>query len=169
MNGETQSIKKRMIWRVLPVLALAALLMECESHIIWNVTESVNGRIGYLTGGTPTKGDYVNFLFTHKLFAGLPGLEEAFDESKQQYRLTKKIICQEGDLLETRGSLHYCNGEWTDTALDKTGSGKSLSLFVWNGQIPEGKAYVLGDSPESFDSRYWGFIEKDKLRKVALF
>jgi len=160
--------RSRFFIRVLPIVLLASVFVHLEKNLIWNITESVNGRLGYLSAGQPSKGDYVHFLFSHDLLAGRQDMEAARDKLTQQFWLTKKLVCVPGDQLKTIARDLYCNGEKIATALQRTGSGKPLAVFLWNGAIPEGKALVLGDSEASFDSRYWGFVDIEKLKKVKL-
>jgi len=160
--------KNSLLIRLIPILIVSALIVHFQQNIIWNITESVNGRIGYITNTKPEKGDYVNFLFTHELLANREDLNDAKDNISNKFRLTKKLTCVPGDRLKTVEKNLYCNGEKVATALDRTGSGKPLQPFQWDGMIPKGKAIVLGETDDSFDSRYWGFIDIEKLNKVVL-
>jgi type IV secretory pathway protease TraF len=61
--------------------------------------------------------------------------------------LAKDIHTQD-DLAELSASL-----------VKMTGSGKSIKQFYYEGTVPKNQAVVWGSNLESFDSRYWGFIE----------
>jgi len=144
--------------RAIPAIIIAFLLTGLLDRVVWNITESVDHRIGFISSDAPVKGDYVNFEFSHPLV--LDG---------EEVRLTKKYICGFGDVIQTKGRDLYCNGEKLATALEYTESGKHLDVFNWNGPIPVGAVFVLGDANESFDSRYWGFVDSKKLNKVNTF
>ena len=40
---------------------------------------------------------------------------------------------------------------------------KSIAEFNKDEIIPDGKYYVIGTHPYSLDSRYWGYLDKDKI------
>ncbi|NYT27847.1 MAG: S26 family signal peptidase [Candidatus Thiodubiliella endoseptemdiera] len=50
----------------------------------------------------------------------------------------------------------------------KTGSGKTIKQFYYDDIVPQNKAILWGSNIESFDSRYWGFIDYNKLNKMKL-
>ena len=52
-------------------------------------------------------------------------------------------------------------------ALLKDGEGKSLKPYVFNGVIPNNKYFVSGIHPKSWDSRYFGFIDKNRIIATA--
>lgn len=147
---------KRIALALMIISPLAWLYDSVHDRLIWNVTDSATHRLGLLSSNVAEKGDYVNFDFQHPLV--LDG---------KPVRLTKKWVCGSGDVITTQGRDIYCNGEYLGTALDRTGSGKRLELLDMNGPIPEKNALVMGDTIDSFDSRYWGLIEVAKFTKVV--
>lgn len=81
-----------------------------------------------------------------------------------QYRnvnMIKKVSCDEGDsfLVNDKREL-YCNGEYIATAKEKLISLPNQKPFQWNGLIPKGKFLPMGEHKDSFDGRYYGFIDK---------
>ncbi len=58
---------------------------------------------------------------------------------------------------------YFCGKEYLGRAKDRTFEGAQLSRFEYVGVVPQGKIFVVGDSKDSFDSRYWGFLDKDKI------
>jgi len=38
---------------------------------------------------------------------------------------------------------------------------------VFNGKVPEGTLFVSGQHRDSFDSRYWGFLDRKKVEAIA--
>lgn len=145
---------------LLMIFLLAGLYSHVAKSLIWNLTDSVKPTVMVRADGLATTGDYVTFFLTH------PYLKEG----TKAYRLTKFFQCGPNDILETRGDTLYCNNEVVAKTLEYTQTGKPLKPFQWSGPIPEGKAFLLGDDPESFDSRYWGFMDIDRLERLdALF
>ncbi|MNF08598.1 Peptidase S26 [compost metagenome] len=45
-------------------------------------------------------------------------------------------------------------------------NGKSLPEFTYTGTVPEGQAFAVGDTANSYDSRYWGFIRMSDTEKL---
>ena len=79
----------------------------------------------------------------------------------------KIIKCVPGDYLRVFDKKYYCNKKYIATALDKDSQGKKIDNFKFNGIIPKGKYFVIGTHPRSFDSRYWGFVDKNKIIAIA--
>jgi conjugal transfer pilin signal peptidase TrbI len=124
-------------------------------HITSSATASVNYRLFWIEGGPGKKGDYVNFEKQHPLLKdGTPK------------KLTKRIVCMEGELLTFDGRRHTCGDAVLGSVLDRTHEGKPLDAFVWNGPVPAGKVFVEGDHERSFDSRYFGFVDRSATTRL---
>ncbi|EAL3751808.1 S26 family signal peptidase, partial [Campylobacter coli] len=41
--------------------------------------------------------------------------------------------------------------------------------FIFNGVIPKDKFFVMGTHPRSFDSRYWGFVDRKDIKGVSIW
>jgi len=83
------------------------------------------------------------------------------------YYLLKKVGCKEGDRLSTIGLNYYCNESFLGQAREFDSSMKRVDHFTFNGIIPKGYFFMLGTHPKSYDSRYFGFVQKDKLERGA--
>lgn len=90
---------------------------------------------------------------------------------KEGTRFVKRFIGCPGDVLQVRERDFYVNGRLVGTARETDSHGIPVSHFTWNGKIPEGHYFVMGDSPRSYDSRYWGFVKKEWIagRAYPLF
>ncbi len=143
--------------RFMGAVLMAGAVACVQPWLVWNLTDSVDAKLMLRTQSPAQKGDYVLFSLTHPYLNG----------GRQAYRLTKRWRCGAGDRLLTRGAAFYCNGERVALALERTASGKPLVPFQWNGPIPAGQAFVLGEDPQSFDSRYWGFVSVDQLERLV--
>jgi type IV secretory pathway protease TraF len=74
----------------------------------------------------------------------------------------KEVVClPEDDLLvnNDEAPTYFCNGIMIGRAKKRTPSGKTLDPFRYNGKIPAGKYFVFGTHENSYDSRYYGFID----------
>jgi conjugal transfer pilin signal peptidase TrbI len=103
----------------------------------------------------PVKGDYVMFEISHPIIGPRPT------------KLTKQLVCDAGDLLQLRGDAFWCNGVRLGGFITRTWDDKPLTPFAYDGQIPEGQAFVMGSHPRSLDSRYLGLVDKAHLVRLA--
>ena len=72
----------------------------------------------------------------------------------------KRFVGCPGDELRTEGEKFYLNGERIAVASRHDSKGEAVESFRFDGVIPAGSYFVLGDGERSYDSRYWGFIRK---------
>lgn len=113
----------------------------------------------YRAGTSDLKvGDYVEFI---------PPVENKYTEGKI---LVKMVACGPGDRLtvrpSTRGGVYdyFCNGSYLCTSLARSVAGEPVRSFVYNGVIPHNKYFVMGTHPRSYDSRYFGFVDKNLIK-----
>ena len=84
--------------------------------------------------------------------------------------LSKKLGCIPGDILKTIGLEYYCNNYPMGKAIEFDSSKRPMKRqFIYNGVIPPDSYFVLGDHPNSFDSRYYGFIKKKDFTGVSIW
>lgn len=94
------------------------------------------------------KGDYILFEFAPDVY------------------YAKRIACMPGQSLQKLEGMWFCGSRKIHDAVEVThspSSGKQLQQFEYYGIIPDGKYFVVGDYQNSFDSRYWGFVDADKV------
>lgn len=87
----------------------------------------------------------------------------------QYSNFAKYVRCEGGDKLSVRGLEYFCNDELIGTAKTKDKNGKSVTPFVYEGLIPEGQYFVMGTHERSYDSRYWGFVDKNLIQGVSVW
>lgn len=79
----------------------------------------------------------------------------------------KRVGCAPGETLSTGNDYYYCDGKYLGRAKKKSLDGDPLPPFVFNGKIPPGMFFAVGDHPDSFDSRYIGLISRSRIEEVA--
>jgi len=150
--------RDRRLWLFLTALSLTGYWL-C-SRLVFAISPSLSHRVFVLdrSGRQPRKGDYVIFRFASPLF-----------ENGKPQRLIKEVACVSGDILsiDVSNRFFYCNGKFLGMAKVITLKGAILPMFVFNGKVPEGTLFVSGQHRDSFDSRYWGFLDRKKVEAIA--
>lgn len=83
---------------------------------------------------------------------------------KKSEDMMKLVGCNEGDLLTVDAEKKfYCNGEYLVRAKDFSLKGEPLQHFAFNGKIPKRAMFVIGEHKDSYDSRYFGFVDKSRI------
>lgn len=79
----------------------------------------------------------------------------------------KKIGCREGQNLSIKENKYFCDNELIGIAKEKDMNGVKLEKFEFNGIVPKDKYFVIGTHEYSFDSKYFGFIDKSQILRKA--
>lgn len=150
------TLKNRLI-RQATLIAAVLTGFYISNHIMYSSTTSIKYKFFWLTSTAPGKDDYATFKYPESDYLIKRNVNEPF---------TKRVGCIASDTLEIRNSIYYCNGKYLGIQLKVDSVGNELPLFSFNGTIPEGKAFMVGDNPRSGDSRYFGLIDVNKAKKV---
>ena len=147
------------LWLAITVLLVAGTLIPYKISV--TLTPSLKHRVYWLIRNPDkvVRGDYV--LFRHKELSARMGMKKSED-------VMKILGCNERDLLTVDAEKKfYCNGEYLVRAKDISLKGEPLQHFVFNGTIPKGVMFVMGQHKDSFDSRYFGFVDKSRILAKA--
>lgn len=102
------------------------------------------------------RGDIVRFPFKS-------AVTDAVANGQPVY-LLKKVGCIQGQVLTVNKDKEYfCDGRWLGRAKDHNMKGEPVQNFVWNGMVPPGEFFALADHKDSYDSRYYGFVELGRV------
>ena len=82
-------------------------------------------------------------------------------------KFIKRVGCSSGEILRFESDSYYCNGKYIGHAKRQSLTGGALTPFVFNGEVPVDMIFAIGDHPDSFDSRYVGFISRVRVEEVA--
>lgn len=143
---------------VLIIIGLEAAMVLLGISIGINPTESQPYRIFLILKKKPFgREDLVAFRF--------PGSEYYAEGSL----FVKEVQGIPGDRLEIRdGRTVWLNGRFLDTVRAADSQGKEVKPFSFNGLIPEGHYFLYSPAPNSYDSRYYGLIGKERIVGKAI-
>lgn len=133
------------------------------SHVGVVFTDSVKATVVWRTTGIPQKGDYAMYTLDVRPYKYLKSDLVKGDS----IIVTKRVVCTAGDTLIEKDRHFLCNGEHVAVAKTTSTQGKPLTPFAWNGPIPAGKVFLLGEHLDSFDSRYWGFADQSATQRAV--
>ena len=147
------------LWLALTALLSAGTLLPYKFSV--TLTPSLKHRVYWLVRNPErvVRGDYV--LFRHRELTSRMGMKKSED-------VLKIVGCNEGELLTVDGQKRfYCNGDYLVRAKDVSLKGEPLQHFAFNGPVPAGFMFVMGQHRDSYDSRYIGFVEKSRIKAKA--
>jgi len=113
----------------------------------------------FLVLKSPEKGDIIVFKYP--------------EDPKKDF--IKRVIATEGDVLEERDKMIYINGK----KVEEPYAYHSDSIIRHGGNdprdnfgpiiVPKNKVFAMGDNrDQSYDSRYWGFVDLKAIKGEAL-
>ncbi len=141
------------------VLTLALTVgLLLPRHFTVTLTPSLSHRIFFLSAVDKNKirrGDYLLFR------------KESPWNIEAPENMVKEVGCVGGDRLRVINNEYFCNGFFLGKALSVDSDGKRLDTFLFNGKIPEGSLFMIGDHPRSYDSKYYGFINWEDVKFKA--
>ena len=118
----------------------------------------------YLKLRDPARGDVIVFEF--------PG-----DSDKPYFErrdFIKRVIGLPGDVVEVKAKKVYINGEPFTLPAEKHKDDDTIPAvasprdFTGPIKVPADSYFVMGDNRDySFDSRFWGFVDKSKIKGMA--
>lgn len=119
----------------------------------WVLTDSVPHYLLIKSDKEIGKGDYVSYHLTNYL-----------DDMKKIW-VTKQAACMPGDHLFVQGRNYFCNNEFLGQSKELSLKGQPLEAFIYDGVIPDNRVFLMTDHQDGFDSRYWGLVPLDALKR----
>ncbi len=114
---------------------------------------------------------FTNIFITHfsdPKFKDIIVFEFPEDPSKD---FIKRVIGTPGDVLEMHDKVLFRNGKKVDEPyVQHVEKGYRADRDSFGPiTVPKGKYFVMGDNrDQSYDSRFWGFVDRDKIKGKAL-
>lgn len=141
---------------VVSMVAIFVGLKATDIKFVIPESESVNGSL-FLLQDKDTANDYVVFEYD-KI------------DYKNYHRgklFIKKIGCNSGQHLLVQDYKVVCDGRTIATIFQKNAEGQVMPNYSYDGIIPSSQFFALGEHPRSFDSRYFGLVDKAQIIKSA--
>lgn len=133
-------------------IAIAAIRVRVEPLVIYNPSPSVPQGFYVRLARPPQTGDFVTIASVDVAadYATLRGFADPTDRFiKRIAAASGQTVCAEGDSVSIDGRL---------VAVRSGRDSEGRSLPAWSGcrTLEPDEVFLLGDTADSFDGRYWG-------------
>ena len=152
------------------VIGLAMLATACvvitmthaQPVVIYNPSQSVPSGFYLRSGDPPGRGRFVTVAAARVApgYAALRGYADAND-----YFL-KRVAASEGQVVCADNEMISIDGAAIATRLARDGEGHALPAWRGCRRLAADEVFLLGDTEDSFDGRYWGPVTIDLIEGV---
>ena len=133
-------------------LAGAAISMHGRPLIIYNPSQSVPQGFYLRRDGPPQVGDFVTIAAVNAAadYAAARGFADRTD------RFIKRVAATTGQIVCADGARISVDGLSVATRRERDNSGRALPTWSGCRTLGQHEVFLLGDTEDSFDGRYWG-------------
>lgn len=130
-----------------------------QPHVVWNASASVAVGLYRVVSGAPERGDFVLVRLPKSIekLAAMRGYLPA------GVPLIKRIAAVAGDDVCAFDGAIIVNGEIVARQRKVDRAGRSLPRWNECRELVQGEFFLLGDAPDSFDSRYFGPVTSARV------
>jgi conjugative transfer signal peptidase TraF len=151
-----------LVTAALAVSALAWAQVRTGDLVVYNHSRSIPVGLYVRIGVSPTGASIVTVR------ARDVALDEAvargFDG--QNDRFIKRVAALAGDIVCADGDVILINGRHAAERRRKNSTGSILPRWEGCIALSADELFLLGDTPDSFDSRYWGPVRRSLIEGV---
>jgi conjugative transfer signal peptidase TraF len=154
---------KRVLALSLLVAACAALMTaHAQPVIIYNPSQSVPSGFYLRSGEPPRRGDFITVaaLEVAPEYAALRGYADRSD------RFLKRVAATEGQLVCAEDEMISIDGAQVATRIERDVEGRTLPAWRGCHRLGADELFLLGDTDDSFDGRYWGPVTMNLIEGV---
>lgn len=154
--------KKSVFCLVVAIMVLAYIGYTVPQKALLAFTDSVGYRLFYYRNHVKPdslgNGDFVVFPVC-----------SSYIPDCNPCNVIKKIGCAEGQhLYSTKTGAYFCEGRFLGVAKTKSKRGVAVDAFQFNGIVPANQFFATGGHKDSYDSRYFGFVDKGRVTGQAI-
>jgi conjugative transfer signal peptidase TraF len=145
-------MKRLLALSPLVVAYVALMTPHAQPVIIYNPSQSVPSGFYLRSGHPPGRGDFVTVAAFEVApqYAALRGYADRTD------RFLKRVAATEGQLVCAEGEMISIDGAQVATRIERDAAGRTLPAWRGCRRLNVGELFLLGDTDDSFDGRYWG-------------
>lgn len=152
------------------VLALSLLIVACVAFmttntqpvVIYNPSDSVPSGFYLRSSAPPQRGDFVT-VAAAEVAPAYAALRDYTDSSD---RFLKRIAATEGQLVCAEDDLISIDGAQVASRFERDAEGRRLPDWRGCRRLGVSEVFLLGDTDDSFDGRYWGPVDIDLIEGV---
>ncbi len=135
--------------------ALAAMVIAAANAgplVIYNPSESVPSGFYLRDASRPRNGSFV----TVSAGAVSPNYAALRDYADPTDRFLKRVAAMVGQRICADGANITVDGALVAQRIERDAEGRTLPTWAGCRSLAENEVFLLGDTPDSFDGRYWG-------------
>jgi conjugative transfer signal peptidase TraF len=147
---------------------VATLFWQPRPRLVWNATASAPVGLYAVAAPDRVRAGEMVIAWTPEPFRSLAA-ERRYLPSNVP--LVKRVSAARGDRVCAVGEAVWINGRHAARRREADGQGRPLPRWTDCRDLGEGEYFLLMDSPDSFDGRYFGITRKEELvgRAVLLW
>lgn len=159
--------KKKFFIILFAIIFTLITVKEFEKNINLVLSNSINHKVFWIdkhfTVNDIKLGTYITFR--------IPKNAQFYPNVK----VTKIDMCDSESILTSKyyprlnTVYYYCNSQYLGQSVPYAYLHKKISLkhFIFNGRIPQNEFFAMGNNPLSYDSRYWGLVNKSDVLFIS--
>ena len=163
----SKKARKKAVYSIFGILAVLGAGCYCAKNFMINPTDSIETGI-YRNAliSNFSKGNYVSYKPEAK-FQKYIGTNYNLKKRGKEITVLKKIAASEGDVVEIKNYDIYINGEKSGRVIKLKGLTENLPNM--RKTLSKDEYFLIGETPDSFDSRYFGTVKKkDIISEIKL-
>lgn len=146
------SLIKNRLFIALCCLVAAVVVSTITAHITITITPSVDPRVFWTLQVDKDE----DFKVARDSYIRARVTIDFPSQPCVNCSIVKRVGCAPGSYLETRGKDFYCDGSFI-------GKAKRQDFMRFNLRLSKGQVFLIGDNPRSYDSRYFGLVNKNAI------
>jgi len=155
-------MKRVLALSLLVVVCAALMTARAQPVMIYNPSQSVPSGFYLRSSEPPRRGDFVTVAAFEVApeYAALRGYADRTDH------FLKRVAAIEGQLVCAEDEMISIDGSHAATRIDRDAAGRTLPTWRGCRRLGAGELFLLGDTDDSFDGRYWGPITINLIEGV---